>query len=693
MRDHQLLHGPSPARHLLREPVGPPERPRQEGPELVGGPGGPEQVEQLSLEPADERRRVVPAAADPSELELPVLVEAVVAVRYPEPVRDGREEDDPAVPPLVAERQVGPLAHLSGERLRVGRLVRVDRREPERVDDPVDDAVPCRLGRRDETGEQFAGVGVDRLVALDPSEAGVPVPLVAERGHEDPLQHLDASDEARPFLGRERRVLRGRLVGETPGEERLERAGDEADLPRARAVAEPRRADRAVRAAPALERLRREVLPDHDVGEEAGEVELVHRSEDPDRRDEDHAPSVRGDQAVRPSERLGPVLLPRDVDPTAKRLRHFHRRETGPRRLPDDRGEREPREPGRVDEPREVRVAEEERILPVEMEPSGKRVGRRAVEDLSVRLERAGGPGGPEPGRFPAEEELLRPEPDGRGPAVEPRQVERIPPVGEEDVRVRPSELADERAEQVLLGPVQRRVAEADRGDPSLRRWQVAAMRSLEGDPEPGDAQRRELVVDGLRRLGGPDRRATTDDGGERIEPVRKVVELRGGEVDVEELVPDEPAHLVDRPGEGAAGGVAGRDDLEDRPWPTVEDRRTEDDLPHPVDARTAAQAREELVQVAPSADDEERWTELDRGAVDPAAPAVLHPENDRAAVPALRDVEEPSLRRGRAPHGRQRRGGRVNSSGGTRRARSRRTERRIDSRRSGLPTYVAWAT
>ncbi len=151
-------------------------------------------------------------------------------------------------------------------------------------------------------------------------------------------------------------------------------------------------------------------------GKKAREVELVHRPEDADGREEDHPAPVGGDQAVGAPERFGPVLLPRDVEPAAERLRHLHRGEAGARRLAGDRREREAREPGRVDEAGEVGVVEEERVLAVEVEPAGERVRRRAVEDAAVRLERAGRAGRAEPDRLAPEREL-RP---GPGPARRP---------------------------------------------------------------------------------------------------------------------------------------------------------------------------------------------------------------------------------------------------------------------------------
>src|SRR5208282_3254835 len=124
-------------------------------------------------------------------------------------------------------------------------------------------------------GDELARVGVDRLVALDPTEPGVAVPLVAERGDEDPFQHLDPPLQAGRLLGGDARALQRGLVGEAALDERREGAGNEPDPPRARAIAEAGGAERALRAAAAFERLRREVLCDHDVRKEAREVELV----------------------------------------------------------------------------------------------------------------------------------------------------------------------------------------------------------------------------------------------------------------------------------------------------------------------------------------------------------------------------------------------------------------------------------
>jgi hypothetical protein len=388
------------------------------------------------------------------------------------------------------------------------------------------------------------------------------------------------------------------------------------------------------------------------VREEAREVELVHRAEDADRRDEDHPAPVRGDEAVGAPERFGPVLLPRDVEPAPERLRHLHRGEARPRRLARDRREREPREPGRVHEAGEVRVVEEERVLPVEMETAGERVRRRAVEDAAVRRERAGATGRAEADRLAPEGERVRPEAERRGPPVEPGQVVRVPAARQEDVRVGARELAQERAQEVLLGPLERRVAEADGDDPPVGRGEAPAVRSRERDREACHSQRRRSVVDRLRGLGRADRRAAADDRRERVEVVREVVELRRREVDVEERVPDEPAELVDRAGERPSRRVPDRDDLEDGPGTVVEDGRAEDDPADALDRRASGQPRPEVVEVAPRAGDIERRPVLDRGPPHAAGRALLRPQDDRAAVRTLRDVEQPRVRRGSAGHG-----------------------------------------
>src|SRR5208283_779651 len=109
--DEELVDGPRPGADLRGEEVGAREGPRKEGADPLRIPGGAEEREDLRLEPSHEPGRVVPAGTDAAELELAVLVVAVVAVRDPEAVRHRRQEDQPAVPSLVAQRETEPLAH------------------------------------------------------------------------------------------------------------------------------------------------------------------------------------------------------------------------------------------------------------------------------------------------------------------------------------------------------------------------------------------------------------------------------------------------------------------------------------------------------------------------------------------------------------------------------------------------------
>src|SRR5208282_1790458 len=180
----------------------------------------------------------------------------------------------------------------------------------------------------------------------------------------------------------------------------------------------------------------------------------------------------------------------------------------------------------------------------------------------------------PEPAALATEGELLRREAARRRAPVEPRQVERIPALREEDVRVAARELVHEGAQEVLLGTLDRHLPETYRPDPTVRRRDAAPPLPDEMDLERRDAQRRGRVVDRLGRFGGPKRGGPAGHGSERVERVREMVELRRTEVDVVEGEPFVPSERIRAPGEGAARGVALRNDREDGPVATVEERR-----------------------------------------------------------------------------------------------------------------------
>ena len=278
--------------------------------------------------------------------------------------------------------------------------------------------------------------------------------------------------------------------------------------------------------------------------------------------------------------------------------------------------------------------------------------------DAAVRLERPGGPGGGERGAFPAEHELARREPACRRATVEPREVERVPALRQEDVRVGPRDLVDQRPQELVLGPFERHVAEADRPDPTVRRRDPPAALPRDADLELGERDRGRGVVDRLRRLRRHQVGAAADDGRERVEGVAEVVELGDGQVDVVEHEPRVAAPGVDLPRQGAPAAMARGGDAEERRGPCGRGSRGARPRGRPGDVGRSARVRRRSSEVGLRAADEERGPVLHGGAPDAARTALLRPQDDRAAVPALGDVEQPPVgRRGRPVHGQGRAG------------------------------------
>ena len=311
------------------------------------------------------------------------------------------------------------------------------------------------------------------------------------------------------------------------------------------------------------------------------------------------------------------------------------------------------------------------------------------------RLERAGRAGRPERHALASQREFRRREAARRGASVEPRQVERPAAVREEDVRVGARELVHERAQKVLFRAFERRFPDTNRPDAAVGRRDATPPFPDEMDLEPRDAQRRGRVVDRLGRLGRPERGRPADHRGERVEVMREVVELRGTEVDVverEPLVPPSASTLRARA--RRAGFRVGTTERTGRFRRSKSDGRSEPRATECTSGWSASRrARRARSLRVPATRKGGRYSTAVRRYA--TGPPLLRPEDDRTTVVALGDVEEPAVRprRRRRRRHHQRREVGVGGSARTRTARSVRTERRIDSSRSGLPTYVACAT
>src|SRR5438128_6662117 len=126
----------------------------------------------------DELRGVVLAELDPAELELVVLEQSVVPVQRADAGRLAREEHDPLVAALELDREADRSCDVLADFLdwicvRGGP-------QPDGIDDAVDDLVAVRFRDLHRADEDVPRVRVDRLVALDASEASIFVSLISE---------------------------------------------------------------------------------------------------------------------------------------------------------------------------------------------------------------------------------------------------------------------------------------------------------------------------------------------------------------------------------------------------------------------------------------------------------------------------------------------------------------------------------
>ncbi len=223
--------------------------------------------------------------------------------------------------------------------------------------------------------------------------------------------------------------------------------------------------------------------------------------------------------------------------------------------------ERESGEPGRLDEPGHRRIAPEERVPAVDVEPAGQDERRFPMLDLSVTLIREGGPGRLESRRLAAKEERGLGESDGLRPPVQPGNVAAVSPVGEEQVRVLPDHLLSERGEERLFRPLEGDIPQPDGRDRLRTADEAVPATALEFHLEPRPGQRRKGVVNRLRRFERDDGVGVPPYGSERVELVLEMVEMRRGQVHVVELEPGVPAPGIDRRGDPATIRVPARGD------------------------------------------------------------------------------------------------------------------------------------
>ena len=199
MRDDEFLDRPASLLQRSREEVRARHGSRDRCPNAGGIRRPTEQFQDLGLEATDEPRRIVAARADAAQFELPALVPSVVAVRHAEPMRHRRQKDDPAIPALYPNGKSNRrLIRSANADASVSARVGSGRSQSESTI-PWTTRYPSCSAASTELGQQRSRVRIDRFMAFDPPEASVSVSLIAERGDEDPFQHLHAIEQARAF--------------------------------------------------------------------------------------------------------------------------------------------------------------------------------------------------------------------------------------------------------------------------------------------------------------------------------------------------------------------------------------------------------------------------------------------------------------------------------------------------------------
>src|SRR2546425_2084087 len=147
--------------------------------ELRRGRREAELSEHRLLADVDELRCIVLAEFDAAELELVVLEEAVVAVQRADAGRLAREEHDPFVVAFELNREADGTGNVLADLLD---RVRVQLGpQPDGIDDAVDDLVAVRFRDFHRADEDVPRERVNRLMALDTTEAGIFVSLISKR--------------------------------------------------------------------------------------------------------------------------------------------------------------------------------------------------------------------------------------------------------------------------------------------------------------------------------------------------------------------------------------------------------------------------------------------------------------------------------------------------------------------------------
>src|SRR3989449_8142051 len=178
LREDELVHGDRAIEDALCGPPQDVDGLRNALSELRRGRREAELAEHRLLADVDELRGVVLAEFDPTELELVVLEEAIVAVQCTDAGRLAREEHDPLVSALEFDRKADGARDMLADFL--DRIRVRFRPQPDGIDNAVDDLVAVGFCDLHRANEDVPRERVDCLMAFDAAESGIFISLISE---------------------------------------------------------------------------------------------------------------------------------------------------------------------------------------------------------------------------------------------------------------------------------------------------------------------------------------------------------------------------------------------------------------------------------------------------------------------------------------------------------------------------------
>src|SRR3989454_1475550 len=179
LREDELVHWDRAVEDALRGPPQDVDGLWDALAELRRGRREAELAEHRLLADVDELRGVVLAEFDPTELELVVLEEAIVAVQCTDAGRLAREEHDPLVSALEFDRKADGARDMLADFL--DRIRVRFRPQPDGIDNAVDDLVAVGFCDLHRANEDVPRERVDCLMAFDAAESGIFITLISKR--------------------------------------------------------------------------------------------------------------------------------------------------------------------------------------------------------------------------------------------------------------------------------------------------------------------------------------------------------------------------------------------------------------------------------------------------------------------------------------------------------------------------------